>query len=80
MPMPPMPDLPEVAPTTALKQQPSRASEIMRYGFPGFDNLRTFEDYVLSYDQRNRLHFLYAISLSLTGNSKFFLGNSEVNQ
>uniref|UniRef100_A0A0M3IEC5 Endonuclease n=1 Tax=Ascaris lumbricoides TaxID=6252 RepID=A0A0M3IEC5_ASCLU len=54
MPMPPMPDLPEVAPTTALKQQPSRASEIMRYGFPGFDNLRTFEDYVLSYDQRNR--------------------------
>ncbi|VDK81341.1 unnamed protein product [Anisakis simplex] len=26
----------------------------MQYGFPGFDNLRTFEDYVLSYDQKNR--------------------------
>ncbi|VDN31946.1 unnamed protein product [Gongylonema pulchrum] len=36
------------------KMQPSRASEIMRYGYPGFDNLRTFEDYVLSYDRRNR--------------------------
>ncbi|KHJ85875.1 DNA/RNA non-specific endonuclease, partial [Oesophagostomum dentatum] len=26
----------------------------MRYGFPGFDNLRTFEDYVLSYDRKTR--------------------------
>ncbi|XGW06826.1 hypothetical protein V3C99_016836 [Haemonchus contortus] len=33
---------------------PSRASEIMRYGFPGFDNLRTFEDFVLSYDRKTR--------------------------
>jgi hypothetical protein len=32
----------------------SRASEIMKFGFPGFDNLKTFEDYVLSYDRRNR--------------------------
>ncbi|WKY12974.1 hypothetical protein Q1695_004079 [Nippostrongylus brasiliensis] len=32
----------------------SRASEIMRYGFPGFDNLRSFEDFVLSYDQKTR--------------------------
>ncbi|KJH51312.1 DNA/RNA non-specific endonuclease [Dictyocaulus viviparus] len=32
----------------------SRASEIMRYGFPGFDNLRTFEDFVLSYDQKTK--------------------------
>ncbi|VDM91799.1 unnamed protein product [Onchocerca ochengi] len=37
------------------KEQPSRASQIMRYGYPGFDNLRTFEDYVLSYDRRNRI-------------------------
>ncbi|VDO67635.1 unnamed protein product [Onchocerca flexuosa] len=38
-----------------MKEQPSRASQIMRYGYPGFDNLRTFEDYVLSYDRRNRI-------------------------
>nr|CRZ21832.1 BMA-CPS-6 [Brugia malayi] len=38
-----------------VKEQPSRASQIMRYGYPGFDNLRTFEDYVLSYDRRNRI-------------------------
>ncbi|VDK67696.1 unnamed protein product [Litomosoides sigmodontis] len=37
------------------KKGPSRVSEIMRYGYPGFDNLRTFEDYVLSYDRRNRI-------------------------
>uniref|UniRef100_A0A915PFR7 Endonuclease n=1 Tax=Setaria digitata TaxID=48799 RepID=A0A915PFR7_9BILA len=38
-----------------LKEQPSRASQIMRYGYPGFDTLRTFEDFVLSYDRRNRI-------------------------
>lgn len=32
----------------------SRSSQIMRFGFPGFDNLRTFEDYIVSYDRRNR--------------------------
>jgi endonuclease G len=32
----------------------SRSSQIMRYGFPGYDNLRTFEDFVLSYDRRHR--------------------------
>ncbi|VDM47356.1 unnamed protein product [Toxocara canis] len=54
MPMPPMPDVPGVTPDVDVEKRPSRASEIMQYGFPGFDNLRTFEDYVLSYDQRNR--------------------------
>uniref|UniRef100_A0A183C6T1 Endonuclease_NS domain-containing protein n=1 Tax=Globodera pallida TaxID=36090 RepID=A0A183C6T1_GLOPA len=34
--------------------KPSRASEIMRFGYPGFDNLRTYEDFVVSYDSRNR--------------------------
>ncbi|KRY28437.1 Endonuclease G, mitochondrial [Trichinella spiralis] len=33
---------------------PSRVSEIMRFGFPGFDNLRTFEDFVVSYDRKTR--------------------------
>lgn len=47
-----------------VKEQPSRASQIMRYGYPGFDNLRTFEDYVLSYDRRNRLlHISHVISI-----------------
>ncbi|CAB3399660.1 unnamed protein product [Caenorhabditis bovis] len=34
--------------------QPSRASQIMVHGFPGFDNLRTFEDFVLSYDRKTK--------------------------
>ncbi|KAE9547588.1 hypothetical protein FO519_009202 [Halicephalobus sp. NKZ332] len=34
--------------------QPSRAAEIMKFGWPGFDNLRTYEDFVLSYDRRTR--------------------------
>ncbi|CAH1785417.1 unnamed protein product [Owenia fusiformis] len=32
----------------------NRVSQIMRYGFPGLDNIRAFDDYVLSYDRRNR--------------------------
>jgi len=32
----------------------SRVSEIMRFGFPGFDNVRSRKDYVISYDTRNR--------------------------
>lgn len=27
---------------------------IMKYGFPSFDNIRIYEDFVLSYDRRNR--------------------------
>uniref|UniRef100_A0A915IQ34 Endonuclease n=1 Tax=Romanomermis culicivorax TaxID=13658 RepID=A0A915IQ34_ROMCU len=34
---------------------PSRASEIMRFGYPGFETLRTHEDFLLSYDRRNRV-------------------------
>jgi endonuclease G len=37
------------APTIA-----SRVSEIMKFGYPGYEHLRTFEDFVLSYDRRNR--------------------------
>uniref|UniRef100_A0A7E4URI0 Endonuclease n=1 Tax=Panagrellus redivivus TaxID=6233 RepID=A0A7E4URI0_PANRE len=33
---------------------PSRAGQIMRFGWPGFDNLRTYEDFVLSYDRRTK--------------------------
>ena len=32
----------------------SRVAEIMRFGFPGFDNIRSRRDYVVSYDTRNK--------------------------
>lgn len=35
-------------------ESPNRTLEIMKYGFPGMDNIRSFDDYVLSYDRRNR--------------------------
>jgi DNA/RNA endonuclease G (NUC1) len=34
--------------------QLSRSSQIMEYGYPGFDNLRTYTDHVISYDRRTR--------------------------
>jgi len=33
----------------------SRIAEIMRFGFPGLDNIRSHKDYVISYDRRNRV-------------------------
>ncbi|XP_063984307.1 endonuclease G, mitochondrial [Diachasmimorpha longicaudata] len=33
----------------------SRVSQIMKHGFPGFDTIRSFDDYVLSYDRRNKI-------------------------
>uniref|UniRef100_A0A914M0Z9 Endonuclease n=1 Tax=Meloidogyne incognita TaxID=6306 RepID=A0A914M0Z9_MELIC len=38
-----------------FRKGPSRAAEIMRFGYPGFDNLRTYEDFIVSYDRRNRV-------------------------
>ncbi|XP_076232410.1 endonuclease G, mitochondrial [Calliopsis andreniformis] len=38
----------------------TRVSEIMKYGFPGLDHVRSFEDFVLSYDRRNRVaHWVF---------------------
>jgi len=32
----------------------------MKFGFPGMDNIRSFEDFVLSYDRRNRVpHWVF---------------------
>nr|CAD7587987.1 unnamed protein product [Timema genevievae] len=31
--------------------------QIMRFGFPGLENVRSFDDYVLSYDRRNRVAY-----------------------
>lgn len=33
----------------------NRVSQIMKYGFPGMDNIRSYDNYVLSYDRRNRV-------------------------
>ncbi|XP_054267602.1 endonuclease G, mitochondrial-like isoform X1 [Macrosteles quadrilineatus] len=33
----------------------SRVGEIMKYGFPSLDNVRSLDDYVLAYDRRNRV-------------------------
>ncbi|EDW02731.1 endonuclease G, mitochondrial [Drosophila grimshawi] len=39
---------------------PSRISQIMKYGFPGLDNVRSQSDYVLSYDRRTRVpHWVF---------------------
>lgn len=49
---------PAVAP--AEKTVVSRVSQIMKYGFPGLDNVRSFDDFVLSYDRRNRVaHWVF---------------------
>ncbi|CAH2057151.1 unnamed protein product, partial [Iphiclides podalirius] len=38
----------------------SRVSQIMKYGFPGMDNVRSYDDFVLSYDRRNRIpHWVF---------------------
>lgn len=39
---------------TEFWKKASRSTEIMKFGYPGFDNLRTFENFVLSYDRRMR--------------------------
>ncbi|KAG8316901.1 hypothetical protein J6590_037246 [Homalodisca vitripennis] len=33
----------------------SRVGQIMKYGFPSLDNVRSLDDYVLAYDKRNRV-------------------------
>lgn len=38
----------------AIVSKESRISQIMRYGFPGLDNIRSFDDFVLSYDKKTR--------------------------
>uniref|UniRef100_A0A1L8DPT9 Endonuclease n=2 Tax=Nyssomyia neivai TaxID=330878 RepID=A0A1L8DPT9_9DIPT len=50
--------LPDVVPSKGITT--SRVSQIMKYGFPGFDQIRSFDDFVLSYDRRNRVaHWVF---------------------
>uniref|UniRef100_A0A915EAN9 Endonuclease n=1 Tax=Ditylenchus dipsaci TaxID=166011 RepID=A0A915EAN9_9BILA len=40
--------------TPPAKKTTIKSGGIMKFGYPGFDNLRTYEDFVLSYDRRTR--------------------------
>ncbi|KOC60548.1 Endonuclease G, mitochondrial [Habropoda laboriosa] len=43
-----------------LSSTATRVSEIMKFGFPGLDHVRSYEDFVLSYDRRNRVaHWVF---------------------
>lgn len=47
-------------PKPSQLEQANRVSQIMKYGFPGLDNVRSYSDYVLSYDRRNRVaHWVF---------------------
>lgn len=42
------------------QKSPNRISEIMKFGFPSLENVRSYDDYVLSYDRRNRVaHWVF---------------------
>nr|AKB95591.1 DNA/RNA non-specific endonuclease [Laodelphax striatellus] len=41
----------------AVKESESRVSQIMKYGFPSLANIRSLDDYILSYDTRNRVAY-----------------------
>lgn len=41
--------------TTAAILGQNRTRDIMRHGYPSLDNVRIFDNYVLSYDRRNRV-------------------------
>lgn len=49
-----------ISPLPAQSNVSNRVSQIMKYGFPGLDNIRSYDDFVLSYDRRNRVaHWVF---------------------
>uniref|UniRef100_A0A1A9W9F9 Endonuclease n=1 Tax=Glossina brevipalpis TaxID=37001 RepID=A0A1A9W9F9_9MUSC len=48
---------PAVVTEVNLTATPWRISQIMKYGFPSLDNVRSYSDFVLSYDRRNRVPY-----------------------
>uniref|UniRef100_A0A1B6E2D5 Endonuclease n=1 Tax=Clastoptera arizonana TaxID=38151 RepID=A0A1B6E2D5_9HEMI len=45
---------------SVVNTKPNRISQIMKYGFPSLDNIRSLDDYVLAYDRRNRIaHWVF---------------------
>ncbi|KAF2884173.1 hypothetical protein ILUMI_22000 [Ignelater luminosus] len=50
------------SPTPAVQESSSvnRVAQIMKYGFPSLDNVKSYDDFVLSYDRRNRVaHWVF---------------------
>lgn len=47
-------NLPVPSSSSAAVSPNNRVAEIMSFGFPGLDNVRFYENYVVSYDRRNR--------------------------
>ena len=65
-----------------------RVGQIMRFGFPGLDNIRSHSDYVLSYDRRNRVpHWVFEhltrhnilIFFLIISNNNFHLRSKKLN-
>ncbi len=54
----PVSDVPAVLPDQSIAVKPqtgvSTVGDVMKYGFPSLDNIRSFDDYVLAYDKRTR--------------------------
>ena len=48
------PNLPVPYQSGVPQGKSNRTPEIMQHGFPGFDNIRSYGNYVLSYDRRHR--------------------------
>ena len=46
--------LPSTVGPTAVTTPTNRVGEIMKFGYPNFDNVLFYEDYVVAYDRRNR--------------------------
>lgn len=47
-------------PGSTVSTTASRVSQIMKFGFPGLDHVRSYDDFVLSYDRRNRVaHWVF---------------------
>jgi len=41
-------------PQSQISSQGSQVGKIMKHGFPSLDNIRSFDDFVLAYDRRNK--------------------------
>jgi endonuclease G len=41
--------------SSPISSKPIRVSQIMKLGFPVLNTVRPFDDYVLSYNRRNRV-------------------------
>lgn len=51
---------PSVGTDISIRSHATRISQIMKYGFPSLDNVISYNDFVLSYDKRNRVaHWVF---------------------